>query len=192
MLATPALNVPLSVVKATATPTSTLPFVSRTVALIVDEPPLIERFVGLAAIETLPTAAAPTLIFTRSTSLTVAPPETAPIDASPDWPPAWKRTVAVPAFVLASRGSIDPRVVVNVTSVPFCTGVPACSITVAMMSAVPFACTMTLLANSVMVDWLGASSGTLSHADADNRIAHPADATSAAPRGRRTAETRDA
>ena len=67
----------------------------------------------------------------------VTPPEKARTTARPDRVPASRRTVALPSFVRASAGSIGPMVVVNVTSVPFWTSVPPCSITVAVMSAAP-------------------------------------------------------
>ncbi len=47
---------------------------------------------------------------------------------------------------------------------PFCTAVPACSITVATMSVEPVDDTDVAVANSVIVDSVGAVNGTLSHA----------------------------
>ena len=49
----------------------------------------------------------------------------------------------------------------NVTVVPFWTGVPLGSSTVARISVVPFAWTMALAVDSVIVDSCGASSGML-------------------------------
>ena len=46
-------------------------------------------------------------------------------------------TVTWPLSVRASRGSIEPSDDVKVTTVPFCTGVPADSMTTAVISAVP-------------------------------------------------------
>ena len=108
-----------------------------------------------------------------------------------------------PLFVRASLGSIRPIVVVNETSVPFCTGVPAPAVVVLVVvvgvpgvpfapgvvgvvgapDATPFSITFATisisllsgivleLANSVMVEPVGARSGTLSHASAEERIA---------------------
>ena len=58
-----------------------------------------------------------------------------------------------------------PNEEVNVTTVPFCTGVPADSVTEALISAVPWTGTTVVLTVSVIVDEVGASSGTLSQAD---------------------------
>lgn len=92
-------------------------------------------------------------------------PENAPILAVPDCVLAMKRTVALPPWVRASVGSMLPNEEVNVTTVPFCTGVPADSVTDAVTSAVPLTGTTVVLTVSVMVDSVGASSGTLSQAD---------------------------
>ena len=95
----------------------------------------------------------------------LAPPESGVITlAVPDRPSATRRTVTRPLFVRASAGSMRPSVVVKVTSVPFCTGVPAFSVTVATMSTPPLSGTEDPLANSGMVDSVGAVSGTLSQA----------------------------
>ena len=64
----------------------------------------------------------------------------------------------------ASTGDSVPRFVVKVTVVPFWTGVPLGSSTVARISVVPFAWTMVLAVDNVIVDSCGASSGSLSHA----------------------------
>ena len=55
-------------------------------------------------------------------------------------------------------------VVVNVTSVPFCTSVPPASITVAVISAAPLTGTIVVLLKRVTVEPVGAVSGTLSQA----------------------------
>ena len=73
-----------------------------------------------------------------------------------------------------------PSVVVNETTVPFCTAVPADSITVAMMSVEPVDDTDVAVAKSVIVDSLGAVSGTVSQAVAESAAA--ASATSACDR----------
>src|SRR5947207_7461248 len=70
--------------------------------------------------------------------------------------------VATPFTVRASVGETVPRLVENVTVVPFCTGVPELSSTVARSSAVPLACTTVLLEERAIVDRFGASRGTLS------------------------------
>ena len=64
----------------------------------------------------------------------------------PDFVPARSFTVALPLLVRASSGSIVPSVVVNVTTVPFCTGVPADSMTVATISVELFSPSVVLLA----------------------------------------------
>ena len=58
--------------------------------------------------------------------------------AVPDWLPATSLTVALPLFVRVSLGSMWPSVVVNDTSVPSGTGVPASSVIVAIRSIEPF------------------------------------------------------
>ena len=99
---------------------------------------------------------------TLSGSPDEVPPENARTSAVPDRVPARSFTVALPLFVRASFGSMVPSVVVKLTTVPFCTGVPADSMTVAVMSTDPFKPTVVLFANSVIVDSVGAASGILS------------------------------
>jgi hypothetical protein len=108
----------------------------------------------------------------------VTPPEKARTTARPERVPATRRTVTLPSRVRASPGSSWPMVVVNVTSVPFCTWVPPASITVAVMSADPLTGTIVVLLKRVTVDPVGAVSGTLSHA-AEAAAASSARATSA-------------
>ena len=67
-----------------------------------------------------------------------------------------------PLVVRASGGSTRPSVVVKVTTVPFWTGVPGASVTVAIRSTPPVRGTEDPLANSSIVDSVGAVSGTLS------------------------------
>jgi type II secretory pathway pseudopilin PulG len=124
-------------------------------------PPLAATLVGLALTLTAFAAAAPTVSVNASEA---APPEIALIDAVPDWPLATNRAIATPLSVRASTGESVPRLVVKVTVVPFWTGVPLDSSTVARTSVVPFAWTMVLAVDSVIVDSRGASSGSLSHA----------------------------
>jgi type II secretory pathway pseudopilin PulG len=127
-------------------------------------PPLAGTLVGLA-LRLMPfTAAAPTVSVNASDA---APPEIAVIAAAPDWPLAMNRAAATPLSVRASVGDIAPRLVVNVTVVPFWTGVPLGSSTVARISVVPFACTIVLAVESVIFESCGASNGSLSQAAAN-------------------------
>ena len=98
-----------------------------------------------------------------SAAATFAPPEIALISAVPDCPFPTNWTVATPLMVRASDGESAPRFVVKLTVVPFCTGVPDASSTVARISAVTLACTVEVLLVTVIVDAAGANSGTLSH-----------------------------
>ena len=86
----------------------------------------------------LTAAAPPSAIVTVAALLAVpplpdvAPPENADTVAVPDTPSENNFAVAWPFVVSADVGSRRPIVVVKVTSVPFCTGVPASSVTVAI------------------------------------------------------------
>jgi hypothetical protein len=94
-----------------------------------------------------------------------APPEIAVIVAVPFELPAWKATTARPlTSVSASDGTTVPSDVVKITWVPECGGVPDASITCAMICVVPFSGSAVAREVSVIVDPVGASSGTLSHA----------------------------
>jgi hypothetical protein len=74
-------------------------------------------------------------------------------------------TTTLPSIsVSASDGRTIPRFVVKEMCVPLCGGVPLASITCAMMLVVPLVEAPSPAAVNVMVDPLGASSGTLSHA----------------------------
>src|SRR5688572_10752353 len=97
-------------------------------------PPLAATLVGLALRVTAFAAAAPTVSVNASEA---APPEIALMAADPDWPLATNRTIATPLSVRASAGERLPRSVVKVTVVPFWTGVPLDSRTVARISVVP-------------------------------------------------------
>jgi hypothetical protein len=66
--------------------------------------------------------------------------------------------------VSASEGTIRPSDVVKMMCVPECGGVPDCSTTWAITCAVPLTGSAVVEAVSVIVDPLGASSGTRSHA----------------------------
>jgi hypothetical protein len=114
VVTTAALNEPLSAVKVTGTPARTFPFVSRTFALIVLDPPDADTVAGLAVTVTPPTAAAPIAIFTEVDAVDVAaapvvvvppaPPEVAVIVAVPDVVPATNFTVTRPPLVSAWDG----------------------------------------------------------------------------------------
>jgi hypothetical protein len=99
----------------------------------------------------------------------VALPEKASTVAVPATDPARRRTDARPSLVLACWLSSAPRVVEKVTSVPFWTGVPAPSATLAVIVVSPSRETTAWLATSITVDPVGASSGTLSHAESVGR-----------------------
>src|SRR5688572_12361101 len=101
--------------------------------------------------------------------------------AVPLAPSAKNFTRTSPLCVRASRGSMRPIVVVNDTSVPLCTGVPAAgvlvapvpvpvdavprSMTVATISTSPLAGTVSEAGRMVMTVPVGASKGILSHAE---------------------------
>ena len=125
------------------------------------DPPPGDRRAGSARTVTVSAAADP--MGSSSFSL-VAPPENAVTCARPERPSPVSFTVTLPFWVRASAGSMRPSVVVNETTVPFWTAVPADSITVATMSVEPFGATDVAAANSVIVDSVGAVSGTLSQA----------------------------
>ena len=90
----------------------------RLMALV---PPVNGTVVGLAVTEIRPAAAAPTVILSDgfAVSAGLAPPETARISATPELPEAWNVAVATPLVVRASTGLKRPKLVENVTVVPF-------------------------------------------------------------------------
>ena len=92
--------------------------ISITIAVTVAVPPSAGRSVGFADTRTLPTAAEPIATLAALFPLALAPPEVAVIVAVPLDVPARNFTMTRPPLVRASDGSIDPSVVVNVTSVP--------------------------------------------------------------------------
>jgi type II secretory pathway pseudopilin PulG len=155
-------NWPAVVEKPTGTPRSGLPPLSITWAMTPVVPPVLGTKAVSARMDTAPTAAAPTRI---SMSSDLLPPEKAPILAAPDWAPAMKRTVTWPFCVRASRGSMVPSDEVKVTTVPFCTAVPADSITTAVISVLPATGSTPSPATSRIVVLVGASNGTLSQAE---------------------------
>jgi len=85
----------------------------------------------------------------------VAVPDEAAVNVTRTWPPV---------SVDASAGSIVPSDVVKVTCVPACGGVPALSMTCAMIVAVPLMGRTFVAVASVMLEPDGASSGTRLHA----------------------------
>jgi hypothetical protein len=93
---------------------------------------------------------------------TLEPPDAAVIVAVPEAFPAANFTTTRPLIsVSASNGCTAPSVVVNVMSVPRLGGVPAGSMTWAMISALPLSGSAVAADVKVMVDPDGASSGTL-------------------------------
>ncbi len=160
--------------KATGTPLSAPPFSSSTSAVSVTVPPVLGTVAGSARSVTVFAAAPPTLMLTVAPSGAavsvpepvdgpVAAPESAVTVAIPDCVPATNLTVTLPFSVRVSDGSTWPSVAVNETSVPFCTGVPEPSMTVATTSTDPFSGTVGA-ADIWMVDSVGAVSGILSQA----------------------------
>jgi hypothetical protein len=98
-------RVPAVVEKKTGAATRTLPFTSKTLAVIVDEPPNDDTDEGEAPTFTRPTAAEPTKIFRAPALPVVAPPDEAVIEAAPLAFPATNCTVAPPlASVVAVAG----------------------------------------------------------------------------------------
>lgn len=151
---------PAVVEKETAAAGSGLPLMSNTAAEITDDPPSAGINVGFALTATRPTAAVPTAIFTALVPV-LAPPELAVIVALPFDAPALNVVTARPLMsVSALAGSIVPSVVVKVTSVPECGGVPLASSSCALSCTVPFTGTAVFEAVNVIAEPEGASSGT--------------------------------
>ncbi|HXI30937.1 MAG TPA: hypothetical protein VNG89_21010 [Vicinamibacterales bacterium] len=131
VVATVALNDPVppaavvSIANDTGTPGSAFPLGSLTVAVSSVVPPVDGSVAGLAARPTPPTAAAPMRIWIAFAAVTAMPPEMAVIAATPEDVPAINVVTARPVTsVSTSGGSKRPRVVVKVTRVPECGGVP--------------------------------------------------------------------
>ena len=101
--------------------------------------------------------------------LDVAVPENALTVAVPAFFPASRRTETRPSWVRASWGSSVPRVVENVTRVPFWAAVPLGSVTTAVMVASPSSGRTDWLATTVIVESVGANSGRLSQAEKEIR-----------------------
>ena len=116
VFATAELKEPAVVENVTGTPAMGLPDTSTTTAVTVVLPPVDGTDVGLALTLTRAAAAAPT---ESSSGSDAAPPEMARTDALPDWPLPRNCTAATPFSVRASAGDTVPRLVVNVTVVPF-------------------------------------------------------------------------
>ncbi|HVC18909.1 MAG TPA: hypothetical protein VNE16_02450 [Vicinamibacterales bacterium] len=94
----------------------------------------------------------------------VALPDIATMLAVPDWVPARNVTVALPFFVCAvAPGANEPSVVVNVTVVPSCTACPADEITTAVTCVEPLIGSTETGALTLIVELVGASSGTFRH-----------------------------
>ena len=109
------------------------------------------------------------------TSGSPLPPDTAFTSAAPDTSPAKNVVVAMPLRVCVSTGSTRPRLVVNRTVVPFWTGVPPCSRTMAESSADPPVGSVRVGAESVMVELAGAVSCTLSQPTVTSAASKPTD-----------------
>ena len=129
---------PALVPKVTGTPGSRWLFSPVATARISTVPPLGPTALGVAVTVSCDAAAAPTC---TSSASAWAPPEKARICATPDAVPAFSRTVALPPLVRASAGWMLPRVVVKLTCVPFCTGTPPGSVTLAVISTEPLRAT---------------------------------------------------
>jgi hypothetical protein len=157
-------RLPASVENETSVLGNALPFKSKTVATIKLVPP--EGMVaGDGFTTTRPTAAVPTAILTAPLVPVVAAPEEAVIVALPLRPLPLKSTIARPLMsVSTSDGSTTPSVVVKITCVPGCGGVPAGSSSCAISWAVPLAEIALVEDVRMIVEPDGARSGTLSHA----------------------------
>src|SRR5215216_5158933 len=146
------LKVPRSAENVTETPERARPPMPVTTAMTSTVPPLAETVDGFVLIVMASTAAAPTVICTTLADVDVvvpvlvegvveppppAPPDCARTSATPEASPAKNVVVASPLRVSTSIGSRRPRFVVKRTVVPFCTGVPADSITYALTSVEP-------------------------------------------------------
>src|SRR5579862_3201452 len=148
---------PAVVEKLTSALGSTLPLISKTLAVIVDAPPVAGIVAGSALRFTWPTAAVPTAILREPVEPTLDPPDSALIVAVPFDVPALNVATARPlTSVDAVAGCIEPSVVVKVTSVPECGAVPDGSITCAMICVVPLIGNAVAPATSVIDEPLGA------------------------------------
>ena len=127
-------------------------------------PPVEGTVAGETERTIAPAAAAPIWTDTAFSPVAAALPENALMTAVPDSGPARSLTVTLPLLVRASDGSMSPRLVEKLTSVPLWTAVPPCSVTVAVMVASPFTGTINRSATMMMVDWVGARRGVESHA----------------------------
>ena len=117
----------------------TCPLASLTVAVIVERAARQQSSDGVAVNQSSRPPRRRSAILTAPVVPVVTPPETAMIVAVPDCVPALNVTITrPPESVSASIGRIVPSDVVKETSVPLFGGVPAGSITCAMMLVVPF------------------------------------------------------
>ena len=168
---TDADSVPLSVVKVTGMPTSVRPPVPVAVATISTLPPVLLTEACSARTVSVSMAAAPMLMLrtfdavepAAAPEVAPAAPEVARTSATPLDEPAVKVALARPPVVCTVVGAMVPSVVVKVTCVPFCTGVPLPSSTNAVTSVVPPVDSVRVAALNVTLDPVGAVSGTLSH-----------------------------
>lgn len=190
---------PWSVVNDTGTPARPLLLLSSTLAVMVAVPPSCETLEGLAVTTTVVAAAAPITIETPDPVVVVgaAPvpveaepdvelePENALMTAVPDCEPALKMTVALLFDVATSVGVTVPSEVVKVTIVPFCTGLPPLSSTLAVISAVPLIGRTCAFVYSLIVVPVGAKRGTLSHATSSATAASTITGTTRRRRARR-------
>jgi hypothetical protein len=166
------VKLPAVVENDTSVDGNALPFTSNTLAVIVDWPPVAGTSVGFADMFTRPTAALPTRILTTLLLVTDAPPDRAVIVAVPDCVPARNVTLARPlTSVEASPGWNVPSDVVKDTCVPLWGGVPAGSITCAVMVVDPFTGRTFVDAINVIDDPDGARSGTFSQETLDTMSA---------------------
>jgi type II secretory pathway pseudopilin PulG len=162
-LTTEAPTLPALVVNVTGTDGKTFPLVSNTVAVTVTVPPAAGTVLGLASSRMPPTAAEPIAILMAPFAPTPTPPDIAVMVAVPEVVPARNfTTTRPPRSVSASDGCMVPSVVVNVTCVPLCGGVPEGSMTCAMMSADPLIGSAVAADVNVMLEPDGASNGTFS------------------------------
>ena len=122
-------SAPASVLNVTGIPARPNPDTSSTRAVIVDVPLRAERLRTRADEHAFGSGAADLQIL----QLARGSPENAVIVAVPLWPAEMNFTRTWPLFVRASLGSMRPIVVVNETSVPFCTGVPAPAVVVVVV-----------------------------------------------------------
>jgi len=176
-------SVPAVVLNVINAPRTRFPTASVASAVIVDVPPEGGSVAGAADTVRAVAAAAPIVIETVFDVLddeaegvgdgegdgvepAPMPPDDARTAAVPEALSAKNVAVAMPLRVCVCAGSTRPSDVVNVTVVPFCTGVPADSRTIAVNVVLPPVGNTVDAALRVIEEFDGANSGTLSHATA--------------------------